>query len=100
MRLFLLNIISLLFFSSTLFGNNNSKRKWTSTEEIYTRLNFHKKNFNADSTIAWFDEELETWMKGCRGAGIMTKEKDGWKIAYYNLTVLIENEKIKCIIIG
>ena len=54
--------------------------------------------FNADSTIAWFDEELETWMKGCRGTGIMTKEKDGWKIAYYNLTVLIENEKIKSFI--
>ena len=51
--------------------------------------------FNADSTIAWFDEELDTWMKGCRGSGIMTKENGSWKIAYYNLTVLIENEKIK-----
>lgn len=50
--------------------------------------------FNADSTIAWFDEELDTWMKGCRGSGIMIKEKGDWKIAYYNLTVLIENEKI------
>jgi SnoaL-like domain len=51
--------------------------------------------FNVDSTIAWFDEELDTWMKGCRGAGIMIKEKGSWKIAYYNLTVLIENEKIE-----
>jgi hypothetical protein len=34
-------------------------------------------------------------MKGCRGAGIMVKEKESWKISYYNLTVLIENEKIK-----
>ena len=51
--------------------------------------------FNADSTIAWFDEELDTWMKGCRGAGIMMKENGVWKIGYYNLTVLIENEKIK-----
>ena len=51
--------------------------------------------FNADSTIAWFDEELDTWMKGCRGAGIMIKENADWKIVYYNLTVLIENEKIK-----
>ena len=51
--------------------------------------------FNADSTIAWFDEELDTWMKGCRGAGIMMKENGVWNIGYYNLTVLIENEKIK-----
>jgi hypothetical protein len=51
--------------------------------------------FNVDSTIAWFDEELDTWMKGCRGSGILTKENGNWKIAYYNLTVLIENEKIK-----
>lgn len=51
--------------------------------------------FNADSTIAWFDEDLDTWMKGCRGSGIMIKENGNWKIAYYNLTVLIENEKIK-----
>jgi hypothetical protein len=50
--------------------------------------------FNADSTIAWFDEDLDTWMKGCRGSGVMIKEKGDWKIAYYNLTVLIENEKI------
>ncbi len=50
--------------------------------------------FNADSTVSWFDEDLDTWMKGCRGSGVMIKEKGDWKIAYYNLTVLIENEKI------
>ena len=54
-----------------------------------------KWNFSKDKKIAWFDEDLDTWMKGCRGSGICTLEKGGWKIAYYNLTVLIENEKIK-----
>ena len=37
-------------------------------------------------------------MKGCRGSGILIKKNNEWKIAYYNLTVLIENEKIKAFI--
>lgn len=45
--------------------------------------------------IAWFDEDLDRWMKGCRGSGILEKQKGEWKLVYYNLTVLIENEKIK-----
>ena len=45
--------------------------------------------------IVWFDEDLSTWMEGCRGSGILVKEKGKWKLAYYNLTVLIENEKIE-----
>lgn len=52
-------------------------------------------NYNADSTMAWFDEELKTWMEGCRGSGVLTKTGNEWKISYYNLTVLIENEKIQ-----
>ena len=50
--------------------------------------------FNIDSSVAWFDEDLDTWMRGCRGSGILEKENNAWKISYYNLTVLIENEKI------
>ena len=50
--------------------------------------------FNTDSTVAWFDENLDTWMRGCRGSGILQKENNAWKISFYNLTVLIENEKI------
>lgn len=51
--------------------------------------------FSSDSTMAWFDEDLDTWMKGCRGSGIIRYDGLEWKIVYYNLTVLIENEKIK-----
>lgn len=54
-----------------------------------------KWNFSKDQKIAWFDEDLDTWMKGCRGSGICIRENGKWKIAYYNLTVLIENEKIQ-----
>jgi len=55
-------------------------------------------NFSKNGKIAWFDEDLDTWMRGCRGSGIMIKKKGKWKIAYYNLHVLIENEKIESFI--
>ncbi len=51
--------------------------------------------FSKNKKIAWFDENLNTWMQGCRGSGIMVKQKGKWQLAYYNLTVLIENEKIQ-----
>lgn len=54
--------------------------------------------FAKDKKTAWFDEDLDTWMRGCRGSGVLTKVKGEWKIAYYNLTVLIENEKIQSFI--
>ncbi len=52
-------------------------------------------NFSTDRKIAWFDEDLDTWMNSCRGSGILIKKNGKWKLVYYNLTVLIENEKIK-----
>ena len=52
-------------------------------------------NYSKNGKMAWFDEDLDTWMRGCRGSGIMILEKGDWKIVYYNLTVLIENEKIQ-----
>jgi len=51
--------------------------------------------FSKNKKIAWFDEDLETWMQGCRGSGILIRKKGKWSLVYYNLTVLIENEKIK-----
>ena len=50
--------------------------------------------YSKNGKIAWFDEELDTWMRGCRGSGVVIKKKGEWKLAYYNLTVLIENEKM------
>ena len=51
--------------------------------------------FSADKKTAWFDENLATWMGGCRGSGVCELVNGDWKISYYNLTVLIENEKIE-----
>lgn len=52
-------------------------------------------NFNSDYTVAWFDEKIDTWMKDCRGVGVLVKENGTWKIAHYDLGVLIENDKVK-----
>lgn len=54
--------------------------------------------FSENGKIAWFDERIDTWMKDCRGSGVVIKTKKGWKIAHYNLAVLIENEKTKSFI--
>lgn len=54
-----------------------------------------KWSYSEDGNTAWFDEDLETWMEDCRGTGICVKHGTQWKIAYYNLHVLIENEKIQ-----
>ncbi len=51
--------------------------------------------FSKNGKIAWFDENLNTWMRECRGSGVFVKQKGKWKLSQYNLTVLIENEKIK-----
>jgi len=73
-------------FSKPYFDNGHawdfkaSNRKWV---------------FSKNKKMAWFDEDLNTWMRGCRGSGILQKKKGKWVIVYYNLHVLIENEKMK-----
>lgn len=51
--------------------------------------------FSKNKKVAWFDERLDTWMQECRGSGVMVKEGKHWRLAYYNLTVVIENDKIQ-----
>ncbi len=48
--------------------------------------------FSADQQTAWFDELLDTWMKLCRGSGVMKKENGKWKIAHYVLSIAIPND--------
>lgn len=49
--------------------------------------------FSADGKTAWFDELLDTWMKICRGSGVLEKQSDGkWKIAQYVLSIAIPND--------
>ena len=46
--------------------------------------------------IAWFDELLSTWMKICRGSGVLKKTDGGqWKIVHYVLSITIPNDNVK-----
>ncbi len=52
-----------------------------------------------DNKIAWFEEDINTWMNNCRGTGVLLKNGNGeWKLVHYSLSVLIENDKIESFI--
>ncbi len=50
--------------------------------------------FSKDKKIAWFDEVLDTWMKICRGSGVLVKIGKEWKIQHYVLSATIPNDNI------
>tara|TARA_R110002072_G_C7976148_1_gene535471 strand:- start:8034 stop:8498 length:465 start_codon:yes stop_codon:yes gene_type:complete len=93
---------------SFIFLGTAPGERWTKTEfSSFSKPYFDKGKawdfkaskrnwqFSKNKKIAWFDEDLETWMEGCRGSGILVRKKGKWKLVYYNLTVLIENEKMQ-----
>lgn len=45
--------------------------------------------------VAWFDEDLHTENLGpARGSGVLVRGEDGaWRIAHYNLTITVPNER-------
>ncbi len=48
--------------------------------------------FSKDKKTAWFDELLDTWMKACRGSGVLVKIGKEWKIQHYILSMTIPND--------
>lgn len=55
--------------------------------------------FSPDRKVCWFDELLDTWMKVCRGSGVLLQQPDGsWKIAHYVLSMTIPNENTESVI--
>lgn len=58
------------------------------------KTNWRNWYMSEDGQTAWFEESLDTWMEECRGSGVLINENGQWKIAHYNLSALIENEKI------
>ncbi len=51
--------------------------------------------FADDNHTAWFEELLDTWMGPCRGSGVLTLKEGDWKIAHYNLAMLIDNDDVQ-----
>lgn len=46
---------------------------------------------NTAGNFAWFDEVLDTWMKACRGSGVLEKVNGEWKIRHYVLSMAVPN---------
>ena len=50
--------------------------------------------FSKDGKTAWFDELLDTWMKACRGSGVLEKQGKEWKIKHYVLSMTVPNDVV------
>ena len=49
-----------------------------------------------EGAFAWFDEDLATPNLGpARGSGVMRHDGEAWRIAHYNLTITVPNERFK-----
>ena len=96
------------FTPDGIFLGTDASERWTREEfRAWAKPQFDAKkawNFkpgkrnvyvNPDQSMAWFDEELTTWMGPCRGSGVLAKTSEGWKIKQYNLTILVANEKLQ-----
>lgn len=51
-----------------------------------------------DQKTAWFDELLDTWMKACRGSGVLVKVGNEWKIQQYVLSMTVPNDVTDAVI--
>ena len=55
-------------------------------------------SLSADGKVAWFDEDLLSQGLGpVRGSGVLVRVGDTWKIAQYNLSVPIPNDRFDAV---
>ena len=47
-----------------------------------------------DEKLKWFDTNLNTWMGTLRGSGVIRRTSAGWRIAQYNLTMELPNDRL------
>lgn len=98
-----------LFAKDGVFLGTDAKERWTVSEfRAYAHPHFAKGKawsfkatrraitLSSDARVAWFDEDLATPHLGpSRGSGVLVREGGAWRIAHYNLSVPIPNEKFK-----
>jgi ketosteroid isomerase-like protein len=51
--------------------------------------------FSASGEIAWFDEQLDTWMGTCFGSGVLSKENGRWQLRQYHLAFTVPNARMR-----
>lgn len=98
-----------LFTPDGIFLGTDATERWTVDQfKAYAKPFFDKGqgwtyrptqrhiHFSASDELAWFDELLANDKIGqCRGSGVLLKNAEGaWKIAQYNLTKVVPNEKM------
>lgn len=90
-----------------VFLGTDPKERWTKAEfRAYAHPIFAKGKgwemkgvkrevfVSADRKTAWFDEDVVSKGLGpVRGSGVFVKEKGKWRIAQYNLSVPVPNDK-------
>lgn len=99
------------FAPDGIFVGTDATEHWTKTEfQVFAKPYFDRGKawdfkaverhiyFSNDKKIVWFDELLSTWMKGCRGSGVLVKTDGTWKIKHYVLSTTIPNEHIDAVI--
>ena len=101
-----------VFFGSmtenAIYLGTDETERWSRTEfETWSKPYFERDTawaftphsreiyFSADHRTAWFEELLDTWMGTCRGSGVLTKNDSLWKLNHYNLSLVIDNDKIQ-----
>ncbi len=48
--------------------------------------------FNADKSVIWFDEQLESRLGLCQASGVIRRDRDRFRIAHYQLSLAVPNE--------
>ncbi len=101
-----------LFFGSMtdegIYLGTDKTEKWTRDEmREWSKEYFDRESAWAFTTISrdvylsedantvWFNEKLDTWMGVCKGTGVLVKQNGEWKIALYDLSVAVDNDKIQ-----
>lgn len=95
------------FAAEGVFLGTDATERWTVEQfRAYARPHFAKGkawtlkprdrhvNLSADGKTAWFDERVDSPKYGeGRGTGVLVRQGSAWKIAHYNYTVPIPNDK-------
>ena len=97
--------------SDGIFVGTDATEHWTKQEfQVFAKPFFDRGKawdfkaverhiyFSKDQKTVWFDELLSTWMKGCRGSGVLVKTAGVWKIKHYVLSMTVPNEHTNAVI--
>ncbi|WKK79979.2 nuclear transport factor 2 family protein [Marivirga arenosa] len=101
-----------VFFGSMtkdgIYLGTDKTEKWTRDEmAVWAKEYFERESawsftatsrdiyFSENGKVAWLNEKLDTWMGVCKGTAVLELTNEGWKIALYDLSVTIDNDKIQ-----